>query len=61
MGLLKTIDKIIRPEMYSSPPAIHPVSFSKKGIPIYYRDGCIFKNEEDVFSEMKKDKSTLNK
>lgn len=60
MGLLKTIDKIIRPEMYSSPTSIHPVSFSKKGIPIYYRNGYIFKNEEDVFLEMKKDKSTLN-
>lgn len=61
MGLLKTIDKIIRPEMYSSPLAMHSVSFSKKGIPIYYRNGYIFKNEEDVFSEIKKDKSKSNK
>lgn len=62
MGLLKIIDKIIRPEVYSRENTDNKniLSLSKNGTPIYYKDGLIFKDENDLVNEIKKDKKINN-
>jgi hypothetical protein len=61
MGLLKVIDKIIRPEKYSRERSENKsiLNYSQRGIPIYYEDGRIFKDENDIVTQIKKDKGIV--